>query len=149
METFSALLSICVGNNSSHKGQGRGALMFSLICVWINGWENNREAGDLIRHRDHYEVNVMLCVLIPANAQGLTGELVLPQGCQHYAFSLSLPPELPPSFEEMHGCVRYCITATISTRWGNFDHCTTRPFTVISPLDLNSIPESRVCCPQH
>ena len=22
-----------------HKGQRRGALVFSLICVWINGWE--------------------------------------------------------------------------------------------------------------
>ena len=36
-----------------------GALMFSLICVWINGWVNNREAGDLRRHRAHYEVTVM------------------------------------------------------------------------------------------
>ena len=34
--------------NSPHKGQWRGALMFSLICVWINGWENNGEAGDLV-----------------------------------------------------------------------------------------------------
>ena len=25
--------------NSPHKGQWRGALMFSFICVWINGWE--------------------------------------------------------------------------------------------------------------
>ena len=33
--------------NSPHKGQWRGALMFSLICVWTNGWVNNREAGDL------------------------------------------------------------------------------------------------------
>ena len=24
--------------NSQHKGQWRGALIFSLICVWINGW---------------------------------------------------------------------------------------------------------------
>ena len=32
--------------NSPHKGQWRGDLMFSLICVWINGWVNNREAGD-------------------------------------------------------------------------------------------------------
>ena len=32
--------------NSAHKGQWRGALMFSLICIWINGWVNNREAGD-------------------------------------------------------------------------------------------------------
>ena len=62
METFSALLAICAGKspvNSPHKGQCRGALMFSLICVWINGWVNNREAGDLRRHRAHYDVTVM------------------------------------------------------------------------------------------
>ena len=35
--------------SSPHKGQWRGALMFSLICVWINGWVNNRKAGDLRR----------------------------------------------------------------------------------------------------
>ena len=44
--------------NSTHKGQWRGALMFSLICVGINGW-NNRGAGDLWRHRVHYDVIVM------------------------------------------------------------------------------------------
>ena len=48
--------------NSPHKGQWRGALTFSLICAWINGWVNNREAGDLRRHRAHYDVIVMrLC----------------------------------------------------------------------------------------
>ena len=41
------------------KGQWRGALMFSLICVWINGWVNNRESGDLRRHLGHYDVIVM------------------------------------------------------------------------------------------
>ena len=46
--------------NSPHKGQWRGALMFSLICVWINSWINNREAGDLRRHGDHYDVIVMI-----------------------------------------------------------------------------------------
>ena len=45
--------------NSPHKGQWRGALMFSLICVWINGWVNNRKAGDLRRYRAHYDVTVM------------------------------------------------------------------------------------------
>ena len=45
--------------NSPHKGQWRGALMFSLICVWINGWVNNREAGDLRRKRAHYDVIVI------------------------------------------------------------------------------------------
>ena len=45
--------------NSPHKGQWRGALMFSLIWVWINGWVNNGEAGDLRRYRAHYDVLVM------------------------------------------------------------------------------------------
>ena len=43
-----------------HKGQWRGALMFSLICTRINGGVNNREAGDLGRHRAHYDVIVMV-----------------------------------------------------------------------------------------
>ena len=45
--------------NSPHKGQWRGALIFSFICVWINGWVNNHEAGDLRRNRSHYDVIVM------------------------------------------------------------------------------------------
>ena len=59
METFSALLAICAGN-SPLKGQWRGALMFYLIYVWINGWVNNGEAGDLRRYRAHYDVTVMV-----------------------------------------------------------------------------------------
>ena len=46
--------------NSPHKGQWRGALKSSLICVWINGRVNNREAGDLRRNRAHYDVIVMI-----------------------------------------------------------------------------------------
>ena len=42
-----------------HKGQWRGALMFSLICVWLNVWVNNHEAGDFRRHRGHCDVSVM------------------------------------------------------------------------------------------
>ena len=48
------------GEFPAHKGQWRGALMFSLICAWINDWVNKREAGDLRRHRGHYDVNVMI-----------------------------------------------------------------------------------------
>ena len=64
MELFSALLAFVRGShrspvNSRHKGQWRGALMFSFICAWINGWANNRKAGDLRRHRAHYDVTVM------------------------------------------------------------------------------------------
>ena len=69
METFSALLAICAGNSPvpgefSPKGQWRGALMFSLICARINGWVNNDEAGDLRRHRAHYDVIVMELIIL-------------------------------------------------------------------------------------
>ena len=43
--------------------------MFSLICVWINGWVNKREAGDLKRHRGHYDVTVMTNVASSASIQ--------------------------------------------------------------------------------
>ena len=45
--------------DSPHKGQWRGILLFSLICAWTNGWANNIYAGDLRRHRAHYDINVM------------------------------------------------------------------------------------------
>ena len=48
--------------NSPHKGQWRGALLFSLICIWINGWVNNREAGDLRRYRVHYDAIVIVMI---------------------------------------------------------------------------------------
>ena len=46
--------------NSPHTGQWRGALMFSLICAWIDDWANNRDAGDLIHHCALYDVTVMI-----------------------------------------------------------------------------------------
>ena len=45
--------------NSPHKGRWRGALMFSLICNWINGWVSHRETGDLKQHHAHYDVIIM------------------------------------------------------------------------------------------
>ena len=45
--------------NSPHKGQWRGALMFSLIYAWINGWINNGETGDWRHRRAHYDITVM------------------------------------------------------------------------------------------
>ena len=43
-------------NGNIFRVTGRGAMMFSLICAWINGWVKNRYAGDLRRHRAHYDV---------------------------------------------------------------------------------------------
>ena len=50
--------------NSPHKGKWRRVLMLSLICDWINGWINTREAGDLRRHCAPYDVTVMFCDII-------------------------------------------------------------------------------------
>ena len=46
---------------------------FSSICAWINVWVNNREAGDLKRHRTHYDITVMYFTekgFIPIRIQG-------------------------------------------------------------------------------
>ena len=42
------------------EGQRRGALKFHLICRWTYGWANHWDAGDLRRHRAHYDVTVIL-----------------------------------------------------------------------------------------
>ena len=62
--------------NSPLKGQWRKALMFSLICAWINVWANNREAGDLGRHRAHYDVTAMQCLIILFNQLPFIGILL-------------------------------------------------------------------------
>ena len=35
---------------------------FLWSAPWIKGWANNRKAGDLRRHRAHYDVNVMKAI---------------------------------------------------------------------------------------
>ena len=50
--------------DSTHEGQWRGALMFSLYSTWTNGWANNRDDGDLRRHRTHHDVIVMFILSV-------------------------------------------------------------------------------------
>ena len=66
METFSALLALCAGNSpvtddfpSLRPVTRSFGVFFFFICAWINGWVSNGEAGDLRRHRAHYDVTVM------------------------------------------------------------------------------------------
>ena len=56
--------------DSPHKSRWRGALMFSLICTWKNGWANSLDAGYLRRHSAHYDVTVMhwgKCAIVRCN----------------------------------------------------------------------------------
>ena len=49
--------------NFPHKGQWRGAWISSLICAWTNGYANNRDAGELRRHRAYHSITAMFfCV---------------------------------------------------------------------------------------
>ena len=45
--------------NSPHKGQWCGALMFILICAWLDAWVNNHKARYLRCHRAHYDIIVI------------------------------------------------------------------------------------------
>ena len=65
METFSALLTLCVGNSlvsgefPSQKPMTQSFDIFFDLSLKKNGWVNIREAGDLRRHRAHYDVIVI------------------------------------------------------------------------------------------
>ena len=50
--------------NPPHKGQWHGSLMFSLICPCINGWVNNRKAGDWRRYCAQHDVIVMGFIMV-------------------------------------------------------------------------------------
>ena len=59
METFSALLAICAGDSPVTLRPVTRSFDVFFDLRWINGWVNNRKAGDLRRHRAHYDVIVM------------------------------------------------------------------------------------------
>ena len=42
--------------------------MFSFVCAWTNSLVNNRDAGDLRRHRAHYDVTLMSAVPVLTDA---------------------------------------------------------------------------------
>ena len=78
MEIFFALLVLCAGKSPvtgefpTQRPVTRG-FDVSLICGWINGWVNNGEAGDLRRHRAHYDDIVMFM----SYGETLYGEYIL------------------------------------------------------------------------
>ena len=58
METFSALLALCVGNSpitGEFPTQRPVTRSFDVFFALRNGWVNNGEAGDFKSHRAHYE----------------------------------------------------------------------------------------------
>ena len=90
MEASSALPALC-DVDSSANSKWRRTLMFSLICAWINGWANNRNAGHLRRHRAHCNITVKYRFTLPmfsnlvsfahsfASHSGTKGQILLPK----------------------------------------------------------------------
>ena len=91
METFSALLAICAGNSPvpgefPAQRPVKRSFDVSLSCASVNAWANNLEAGDLRRHRAHYDVSAMTG---PHIANFVVNSDAA--GC-HYDNSHALPP---------------------------------------------------------
>ena len=66
METFSALLALCAGYRWISLINASDAELWCFLwsAPWINGWINNREAGELRRHRAHYDAIGMNLILL-------------------------------------------------------------------------------------
>ena len=91
--------------NSPHKGQWRRALIFYLICVRINGWVNNGEAGDLRRYRARYDVIVMRQV--SARPLGITVKTITWSVCEG--------PRQRTTYNDCH-IVDYCVIPRTSLK---------------------------------
>ena len=64
-ETFSALLALCEGNPPVTGGfpsqlPVMSFNVYSLICVWPNGWETNLNTGSSRCCHAHYDITVMI-----------------------------------------------------------------------------------------
>ena len=87
--------------------------MFTLICVWINGCVNNREAGDLRRYCAHYGVTIC-CVLFMLCLHGYGYELIsVVIGIVHLWVAISLQwrnnERDSVSNHQPDGCLSNCL----------------------------------------
>lgn len=80
---------------------------------------------------ENYFKSDCICVSKPTK-----GELYLEPGDYSYPFDVTLPFNLPTSFEYEFAYVRYSVFCSIDVPWKS-DKYSARSFTVISSLDLN------------
>ena len=100
----------------------RGALTFSLISAWINGWLNNGEADGLRRHRANYGVTVMCAVLLSSTRSPQHRMAYLDYRCVYYAaflFPMQLSTEKVPLGI---GCFLLVLTKQRRRVWNIFSH---------------------------
>ncbi|KAJ1521957.1 hypothetical protein ONE63_002288 [Megalurothrips usitatus] len=71
---------------------------------------------------------------------GNGGEMELPAGQYNYPFQYQVPITAPSSFEGVHGHIRYTAKAVMDRPWKIDNECKVA-FTVVCPLDLNTLPQ--------
>ncbi|KAK5966908.1 Arrestin domain protein, partial [Trichostrongylus colubriformis] len=66
---------------------------------------------------------------------------VLNAGSYQFPFSFQLPSDCAPSFEGLHGYIRYMVKVELDRPW-RFNKTDKRLFTVVPVFDLNTIPDA-------
>ncbi|KAL3866418.1 hypothetical protein ACJMK2_043719 [Sinanodonta woodiana] len=102
-------------------------------------------------HEDYFNITVPLL----QKQANQSGDIILPKGVYNYPFNFQLPLNIPSSYEAVIGRVRYAVVVTVVKPWA-FNLVTMGPFTVVSLLDLNKLPnvanggtaedEKTLCC---
>ena len=100
--------------NSPHKSKWRGALVFSLIWAWTNGWVNNRDAGYLRRHRTHYYVTAMKTYNVMVNQTRGNVCYITPRA---FRIKWQIPP-VP-----LNKSVRYISYSEVQCSWSTHRAC--------------------------
>ena len=129
METFSVLLAIRVGNSAvTGEFPSQRPVTFSLICAWISDWINNHEAGDLRRHRAHYDVIVMYWNLV-LTSDGLS------QDCSNSsANALEL---LQPLWSHWWNIMYHYYSDSGSVSWSQLNHTVANHSPVLACYKIN------------
>ena len=98
------------------QGQRYVALMFYFICARTNGCANNRDAGDLKRHRAHYGVTVMLYSYTT---------IISAVGCQNIGkwFIAMVDYNFGNSITDKYNDIYQCQEYLIFTEFENQQHC--------------------------
>ena len=118
METFSALLALCAGNSPvtgefpTQRTNDAELWCFLWSAPWINGWVNNRETGDLRRHRAHYDI--VICY-----SPGIQRQCFVTKPSHIKQSHINPPSQVPHSLVE-HQCFLPCAVAAIHGQhpWG-------------------------------
>ena len=117
--------------NSPHKGPWRRALIFSLICTWLNDWVNNHAAGDFRRHRAHYVVTVMhkaikyTCRYFPVvkvSSDVITWKILLAICEGNPPVTDGFPSLEPANTEIICFCIVLSPNEAFSLQWRHNDH---------------------------